>query len=56
MQKTAKQQWDEAVQAKIDKGMSPAKAAAQVNRERPGLRQRMLTEYNTERGRTANVR
>ena len=42
----ARAEWNVAVQSKVAAGMPKAKAVAAVDRERPGLRSRMIDESN----------
>ncbi len=45
-QTSAREEWTAKVEAKVNKGYPRDKACSQVNRENPGLRQRMVAEQN----------
>jgi signal peptide peptidase SppA len=47
----ARQEWDDAVAAKIAAGMPRARAVSAAARENPALRERMVAEHNAEHGR-----
>lgn len=42
----ARAEWDAKIAEKVQAGMEPTLAARKVNRENPGLRERMLAEHN----------
>jgi hypothetical protein len=44
---SAKSKWSSLVSAKLQQGTPKAKAALEVNRENPGLREQMLVEVNS---------
>jgi hypothetical protein len=53
---TAKEQWDEALQVKLNAGLSREQAVSQLTAERPDLQEAYVREHNAKHADAKNAR